>query len=488
MSLRAPRFHNPGRFRRALWVLAGSILFSRVAVAANPAPTARGRAAANQAYHELALKHYHLAIAEFQKALAADPSNFHWRVDLAYTNVTVGSLRDAIRQFETVYQEHPEQLKIALELGYLSQRLNRESAAEEYFEAAELSNDPAVSTPARSALKTLRASELQAQKQKAYNLLDQGRRQAAARLFEQIHEVDPNDATVTLQLGYLYQTRGEFAKARAMFQSERNSSNPEVANQATTALREVRRQSSWWFGTAYAAPFYQSRFANQINPMVFKIGLRPTRYLEPYFGMRFTRDIRSTTNGTLPEIYSDNSDVFSVGVQSPILGHGTNLYVEAGSAVSLLKQPIYGRAVPDYRAGITWYKPWGTSLVKAAKSGSKAISLTGNAYSDVSFYSRYNDNVIGYLQIREGINLPISSVLPMQLLAAVNVVRDSNADFYNNVVEVGPALRFAPFRRLPNLQFEADYVRGFYTVHDVANPYGARYGDFRVFLIWSTSF
>jgi hypothetical protein len=106
----------------------------------------------------------------------------------------------------------------------------------------------------------------------------------------------------------------------------------------------------------------------------------------------------------------------------------------------------------------------------------------------VSYYSRYNQNVIGYLQLREGVNLPGRRFLPMQALVAVNFVKDSNGDFYNNVVEAGPDLRLAPFRRLPNVVLETQYLRGFYTTHSLANPYGPRYGDFRFFLIWSKYF
>ena len=446
-----------------------------------------GSAAANDAYQELSLKHYEAAIREFQKALSLNPSNADWRTDLAYTQLSAGSPKEAAKEFEMVYRDHPEQLKIALELGYLYLQFHNSPTAEKYFAAAQSSVDPEVSSPARQALQDLRASELQARKQKAYDLLEQGHRKEALGLFEQAHVADPSDSAITLQLGYLYQETGKLAKAREMFEAERSNQDPRVSGQATAALKEVNHQSAWWFASAYVAPFYESRFANQINPIEFKVGLRVNRYLEPYVGTRFTRDIRSTS-GTLPVIYSDNSDVFSVGLQSHILGHGTNLYAEAGTAVSLMSRPVQGRAVPDYRAGITWYKPWETSLAEAAKKRSRNFSLTGNAYSDISFYSRYNDNVIGYLQIRQGINLPTAHLLPMQALAVINVVRDSNGEFYNNVVEAGPALRIAPFRRLLNLQFEVDYLRGVYTAHDPTNPYGSSYGDARVFLIWSKDF
>jgi tetratricopeptide (TPR) repeat protein len=471
----------------AIALVLAALMLVLAVPAASQTTEVPGSAAANEAYQELSLKRYEAAINEFQKALASNPTNADWRTDLAYTELAAGSSRDAAREFETVYRDHPEQLKIALELGYVYLQLNDNATAEKYFTAAGSSVDPEISRPARQALQDLRASELQARKQKAYDLLEQGHRKEALSLFEQIHLTDPSDNATTLQLGYLYQVTGKLTKARQMFEAERYNQDPRVSGQATAALKEVNQQSAWWFASAYVAPFYESRFANQINPIIFKVGVRATRYLEPYVGMRFTRDIRSTS-GTLPVIYSDNSDVFSVGLQSHVLGHGTNLYAEAGTAVSLMSQPIQGRAVPDYRAGITWYKPWETGLAEAAKKRSTGISLTGNAYSDISFYSRYNDNVIGYLQIRQGVNLPTAHLLPMQALAAINVVRDSNGDFYNNVVEAGPALRIAPFRRLLNLQFEVNYLRGFYTAHDPANPYGSSYGDFRVFFIWSKDF
>jgi tetratricopeptide (TPR) repeat protein len=446
-----------------------------------------GLAAANDAYHQMSMKQYKAAILEFRKALAGDPSNADWRKGLAYAELAASSPQDAASDFERVYRDHPEQLRIALELGYVYLQLHDNGRAEKYFAAAASSVDPEISQPARLALQNLRDSEMQARKQRAYDLLGQGDPKAALNLFEQVHAADPRDSAITMQLGYLYQSEGKFAKAREMFESERYGPDPQVNSKAASALEEVNRQSAWWFGSAYAAPFYESRFANQINPMNFKVGLRTSRYLQPYLGMRFTRDIRST-NGTLPVIYSDNSDVFSVGLQSPVLGHGTNLYAEAGTAVSLMGRPVQGRAVPDYRAGITWYKPWETSLAEAAREKSHSFSPTGSAYSDISYYSRYDRNVIGYLQIRQGVNLPTAHLLPIQILAAINVVRDSNGDFYNNVVEGGPGVRLAPFRRLLNLQFEVDYLRGFYTAHDPSNPYGSHYGDFRVFLIWSKDF
>ena len=186
--------------------------------------------------------------------------------------------------------------------------------------------------------------------------------------------------------------------------------------------------------------------------------------------------------GELPQIYSDNSAVISIGIQSALGKTGLIAYAEAGTAVHLISQRP--RAASDYRVGIVWSRPWGAGMFAADNQG-QTVSLTGSAYADAGYYTRYNHDFIGNVQIREGINLPILRALPMQLLAATNLIRDSNGNFYNNVVEVGPILRVAPFHHLPSLTLETQYLRGFYTTHDPANPYGPRYSDVRIFLIWS---
>ncbi len=221
------------------------------------------------------------------------------------------------------------------------------------------------------------------------------------------------------------------------------------------------------------ADFYQWRFSNEINPVSAKLGLKPSWYFQPYIGLRFSRDVRSVAGG-LPQIFSDNSAVISFGAQSASPHIGVVLYAEAGAAVNLIgARPI---AASDYRVGAVWFRSWGTGLYASGDSD-RSFSPTGSAHSDGGFYSRYKHNVIGNLQLREGFNLPGARMLPMQLLGAITVVKDTNGNFYNNVVEVGPVLRIAPFRHLTSLSFEGQYLHGFYYVHDPTNPYHPRYGD-----------
>ncbi len=448
------------------------------------ANTPSGNEVAEQAYREVAAKDYTSAVSDFRTALLADPSNLRWRNDLAYACLSAGALGDAAAEFERSYSADPDDLGVALQLGYVFQQLHRDGDAKKYFEIVARSSDDALAGQARKALADLHESYLRDRKQKGYDLIAQKRTSEAITTLESAHDDDPSDANVTLQLGYLYAATGGTDKAVEMFTAESSNSDPAIAAKAQTALDEIRRGTKPWFASFYAAPFYQSRFANEINPANAKFGLNFSRYFQPYVGLRFSRDIRSQA-GTLPEIYSDNSAVFSVGIQSVLASTGAVLYAEAGTALNL----VGGRpqAASDYRAGMYWSRTWGGALIPPP-SESHSTVWTGSVYADGGFYSRYDRNAIGSTQLREGIRLPTGRKLPMQLLAAVNLVKDSNGNFYNNIVEAGPVLRVAPLPSVPGLSLEAQYLRGFYTIHDPANPYGPRYGDFRVFLIWSRNF
>jgi tetratricopeptide (TPR) repeat protein len=443
-----------------------------------------GAESADRAYAEVVAKNFTAAIKDFRSALAEDPSNAVWRKDLGFACLAAGFPEDAAGEFTRVYSEHPEELGVALQLGYLWQQLHRDEDAVKYFGEAARSADPEVSANARKALEDLRAAQLLIRKQKGYDLLAANLNYDAMTAFESIHADDPSDMNVTLQLGYLYSAARKTSEAREMFAEADKDPDPKIATQASAGLEEVRRDDQVWFASFYAAPFYQSRFSNEINPFDAKIGLISSRYFQPYIGLRFSRDVRSQA-GELPQIFSDNSAVISIGVQSALGKTGVVVYAEAGTAVHLISERP--RAASDYRVGIVWSRPWGTGLFAGDNQG-QTVSLTGSAYAEVGYYTRYDHDFIGNVQLREGINLPIIRALPMQLLAATNLIRDSNRTFYNNVVEVGPVLRVAPFRHLPSLTFEEQYVRGFYTAHDPTNPYGPRYSDVRVFLIWSKTF
>jgi Tfp pilus assembly protein PilF len=479
-----PNLRNAKRWVLTLFVCVGLCIAAPKGYATpQQEQSSPAMAAAEQAYREVEAKDYIAAVRDFRKALASDPTNMDWQNDLAYASLSAGAIEDAATEFERALTVDPKNFSAALQLGYIFEQLHRTGAATKYLEIAARGPDETLSGQARAALADLRTTDLQGRKQKGYDLLAANHTAEAIQTFESVHTDDPSDATATLQLAYLYSAEGNSDKAEVLFTEASASPDPAISAPAKAALQQVHHETKRWFASIYAEPFFQSRFSNEVNPTNLKIGLQPSRYFQPYVGLRFSRDIRSRS-GTLPQIYSDNSAVFSVGVQSPIAHTGAVVYAEAGTAVSLVGT---GPEAPaDYRVGLLWFHSWGASLVRSPNA-SGAARWMGSAYADGGYYSRYNRNAIGSAQLREGIRLATSRV-PMALLGALNLVKDSNGNFYNNVMEVGPMLRVAPLRSAPSLAFEATYVRGFYTVHDPVNPYGPRYGDFRLSLVWSKDF
>ena len=480
-------FQNLRRF--SLYHAAGLCLSVFIATAI-PAAAQTGSPAplsADQAYKDMAAENFPAAIANFKRALGLDPANAVWRTDLAYAYLKANAWGDAGREFKAVYGARPDQLGLALELGYISQRQQDDASALRYFNEAAGSSDPKIAETARAAIAGFKASQLRVRRQAAYDLLARGQGADAVRMFETLHAADPSDAETALQLAYAYDAGGATAKARELFRAERNNADPGIAARANSALDEINRRNALIFADFYAAPLYQTRFSNQINPFNAKLGLRPSPYFQPYAGLRLSRDTRSTI-GSQPEIYSDNSAVISAGVQSRVPRLGATVYAEAGSAIRLVRESNSRRAVPDYRTGMFWFQDWGTTVSEAALRKPARFSMTGSGYGDVSYYSRFDGNVIGYGQLRQGFNLPTGRVLPIQVLAALNYIQDSNKEFYNNTVEIGPAIRIAPSRHMTGVQLEAQYVHGVYTRHDPANPYGARYHDFRFSILWGKGF
>jgi len=440
---------------------------------------------AQQAYDQLSKKNYAAAIELFRKALEDGADNVSWRKDLGYTYMQQGSLSSAAAEFETIQKGHPDDLNNTLELGFLYYQMARNDLAKKEFELAAKSPDPAISTRAAKALENIRADEQWKLRDQGYWLLQKGHRSEAISSFEEAYRQNMQDYAAAMQLGYLYQEEGQNDKARQIFRAATDSPDPKVASQALSALRSINGVHGLWFSSIYFAPFYASRFGDEINPIDAKVGIRPSRYFQPYIGLRMNRDTRSET-GRLPIIFADDTAVLALGVQSQPFGPDSAIYAEAGTAMSLLYKPPGGRAIPDYRVGMDWFRAWGLSLAEASRQISGKMALFGEGYFDAAFYSRYGDNIIGYMQAKEGLTLPWKRPLPFQAFAAVNVVKDSQGDFYNNIIEIGPGFRFAPFRRMPAIQIQAQYLRGYYTMKGrrIVNPYGPSYDDCRIFVVW----
>src|SRR5215467_1986795 len=154
-------------------LLTGSLLLLLLAMAqpASAQTETAGQQMADQAYHSLEMKQYPQAIDAFVKALSENPSNGSWRKDLAYAYVSAGSPAEAMKEFKRVYRDDPNELDVALELGFLSQQMHEDNEMEAYFRDASRSLDEMTARVAKKALADLATARLQQRKQKAYDLL-----------------------------------------------------------------------------------------------------------------------------------------------------------------------------------------------------------------------------------------------------------------------------------------------------------------------------
>jgi len=91
--------------------------------------------------------------------------------------------------------------------------------------------------------------------------------------------------------------------------------------------------------------------------------------------------------------------------------------------------------------------------------------------------------------VRGGVKAWDNGSSQLSVYAPLNAFKDTNRDFFNNVVEIGAGLELQPSTKV-NLKIRAEYLRGTYmgiTGRD-ANPYGPHYDDVRVTLSYSGHF
>ena len=161
------------------------------------------------------------------------------------------------------------------------------------------------------------------------------------------------------------------------------------------------------------------------------------------------------------------------------------VYGEAGLAYNLMPNSLATvKARTDFRLGTYYSRIWGKRT--ANDEVRFPFNPVGEMYFDVSYYSRFRHNVIGYLQAREGLRVLQARQTSLEAYGRFNLVKDSGHDFYNNIAETGVGLGFVPKQKW-GIKLTAEYLRGFYfgsSRRGEPNPYASRYGDFRLALIF----
>lgn len=392
--------------------------------------------AATRAYAAQQAGQLEQAVTLFREALQSDPRNATLRLDLAYALLQLKRNEDALSEFQSVVRARPDDVELQRQIGYLQIELKR--------------NDEAIVS------------------------------------FQNAVRLEPKNEETRLQLAYLLQEAKRRDEALAQFRVLAQSQNPKTRREAREAIGNISGSlpQGAKFTEVYSETYGQSRFSNVITSGSVRRGviLDAEKRRELYAIARFGLDSRSR-GGTAPQIFADNSLTLGIGARQKLNDKGLTGFVEAGYALRLLGRPNTETG-PDFRLGVFRSRAWGAGSDGAAPDRRSF----GNQYYDVTYYSRYRNNVIGFLRGEQGLRLNGTSTRsPLDGYARYSLGADSGGDYYNNFGEAALGLRYQP-RGLRGIALSIEAVRGIYLGRERSgerNPYSSGYNDLRVFLTYS---
>lgn len=268
---------------------------------------------------------------------------------------------------------------------------------------------------------------------------------------------------------------------------------PESVRASLENVRETRAQE--FYLDVFSGPLYSTRFSNGILDAVARIHWRPEAGgpVSFYLNERVTRDSRSH-GGSLPVVFSDNVGLLGAGISVQPQGWNVTLLAEANLAFNLTQTAEHsGDTEPDYRVTLYYYRRsesrWYGPIGALTFGRARGERLFTDYDASLGYYSRYDHNGIAYLQIREGVRLADWGTSRLSSYAKLNMAGDVNHDFFNNFAELGMGLELQPHREV-NLGLRIEYLRGTYfgIEGQDPNPYGDRYDDFRVMLLFGRRF
>lgn len=481
-------------------------------------------------YYALKDKNSKAAEKQLQHILILNPKNVEAITELGYYYLRKNDNQLAIKHFQNAY-ELTNDPKFAMQIGYIYNILKDNIKAIEYFKKALPSQDKKIRAQAELAIKNLtppkivlplptkyitlppikityetylnqfyalkktnekaaeiallRAIELapenvQVLNEAGYFYLKQEKLKCAACYFRRSFEIDCNPK-IAMELGFIYDKLDKKGLAYGYFLFPAHAKDPELRKKGNTALDNL---AGWatkglpmpYFIDEYATPLYYSRFDDFILPMITRAGVYfgDDKQGQAYLSIRSTRDTQSSA-GVSPEIFEDNVAIFAEGLSyQPFKKLPLIFFGELGRAYDIINQNR-SRWRGDARGGAVFSDVYGR---KNAFSDTLQFPLKwiADSYADSIYYTRYDNNWISDLRIRPGLRLLEFHTFQIDAYYKMLGIVDTNHEFFNNLVELGPGIRITPNFRY-NLRFYYEVVRGYYIPVNSPdpNPYGSHY-------------
>lgn len=425
-------------------------------------------------------------VSEFEAALQLDAANARLRRELAFLLLAMQQPERAEKELEAAHTADPKDRLVAAQLGLLYLSRQDPKAAALLEEVLKQGPDDELSDRVRTALRlpqTLRrraetpaAKVNEEARELAAKSLEKGYLKDAVRYLRVVHETDPIDFDVMLKLGWTNNVLKQDAEALKWFRMARQSPDEKVSAEADQAYRNLAPGLARFRTTAWAFPFYSSRWSDAFGygQVKTEVKIDSLPLVRPYVSARVIGDIRQTTEatGTLPPQYlSENSFIFAVGLATPVYHHAV-AWFEAGESLRYLgKGGGTGFLTPDYRGGASYNRGWGRML------GAESRGWFAETNNDAVFVSRFGKDTLFYSQNRTGYTF-VPESLNFQTFWSWNVTGDVRGFGWANFVESGPGIRLR-FDAMPkSMFFTVQALRGAYLVHDASRK--AHYNDFRV--------
>ncbi len=249
--------------------------------------------------------------------------------------------------------------------------------------------------------------------------------------------------------------------------------------------------SRWWT-RLYGAAFYDTRWDGWFLQSYLQQGydLLPEKRLSAYGIAWMTADTRSSGSGPAPAIISDNILLLGAGIR---FRPAPYFWIDAqqGVAFDLVERNGATATRGDFRLVATGGAGVYPEFLVHGDFRSP-MTLMAECFLSSGYYSRY-DNVITYVQGRFGVRVAEVSRAFMDVYLRGDAAFDSEREFYNNLFEIGPGLRFTPDPDW-GLFVLVEYRHGIYADYTAAMQqrrelfYPSTYNAVRFFLVLDREF
>jgi len=273
----------------------------------------------------------------------------------------------------------------------------------------------------------------------------------AAEAFARAGDEGADAHVVAMELGYLAVEREDLPAARDHFRDAKLAARGR-AREAKAAMEGVPRDV--WFDL-YAEGYGWHRFVpdNSTNfvPMLrFRALWDPLEKvdLEPYLFVQVSRDFSSrgaTSPGEVPLIYADNSLMFGVGIQLSLWKRRIGLFAQIGPAFNLLRDDGRQPVMLDFRAGAFLFAETPRCHPDARDDGRGAeisVDPCAEVYAEAVYVSRFDHNLQAMARGRYAIGWLVTGPVAWQPIAEVRFFKDTNNDYWNNLVDGGVGHRW----------------------------------------------